>query len=47
MGTLDPQPKLHVETLIDLPLARESSSNGLCVGKKKGTGSATVSMGWG
>lgn len=27
-GNLVPQPKLHVETLIDLPLARESSSNG-------------------
>ena len=28
LGNLDTQPKLHVETLIDLPLARESSSNG-------------------
>ena len=35
-GNLGPRPKLHVETLIDLPLAREISSNGYVWVRERG-----------
>ena len=41
------QPKLHVESLIDLPLARESSSNGYVWVRKRARGQQLSAWVWG